>query len=31
MLIWRHKTNDASFWIAQVAGTIAIAAALWLL
>ena len=31
MLIWRHKTNHASFWIAQVAGTIAIAAALWLL
>ena len=31
MLIWRHKTNHASFWIAQVIGTIAIAAALWLL
>ena len=31
MLIWRHKTNDVSFWIAQVARTIAIAAALWLL
>ena len=31
MLIWRHKTNHASFWITQVAGTIAIAAALWLL
>ena len=31
MLIWRHKTNHASFWIAQVAGTIVIAAALWLL
>ena len=31
MLIWRHKTNHASFWIAQVAGTIAIAAALGLL
>ena len=31
ILIWRHKTNHASFWIAQVAGTIAIAAALWLL
>ena len=31
MLIWRHKTNHASFWTAQVAGTIAIAAALWLL
>ena len=31
MLIWRHKTNHASFWIAQVTGTVAIAAALWLL
>jgi uncharacterized membrane protein YsdA (DUF1294 family) len=31
MLIWRHKTNHASFWIAQVIGTIAIAAVLWLL
>jgi uncharacterized membrane protein YsdA (DUF1294 family) len=31
MLIWRHKTNHASFWIAQIIGTIAIAAALWLL
>ena len=31
MLIWRHKTNHASFWIAQVTGTIVIAAALWLL
>ena len=31
MLIWRHKTIHASFWIAQVTGTIAIAAALWLL
>ena len=30
MLILRHKTNHASFWIAQVTGTIAIAAALWL-
>ena len=30
MLIWRHKTNHASFWIAQVTGTIVIAAALWL-
>ena len=30
MLVWRHKTNHASFWIAQVTGTIAIAAALWL-
>jgi uncharacterized membrane protein YsdA (DUF1294 family) len=31
MLIWHHKTNHASFWITQVAWTIAIAAALWLL
>jgi len=31
MLVWRHKTNHASFWITQVAWTIAIAAALWLL
>jgi len=31
MLIWRHKTSHASFWAAQVIGTIAIAAALWLL
>jgi len=31
MLVWRHKTNHASFWITRVAGTIAIAAALWLL
>ena len=30
MLVWRHKTNHARFWIAQVTGTIAIAAALWL-
>jgi uncharacterized membrane protein YsdA (DUF1294 family) len=30
MLIWRHKTSHASFWIAQIVGTIAIAAALWL-
>ena len=30
MLVWRHKTNHASFWIAQVIGTIAIAVALWL-
>ena len=30
MLIWRHKTQHAIFWIAQVIGTIAIAAALWL-
>ena len=31
MLIWRHKTRHASFWIAQVVGTVAIAAAVWLL
>src|ERR1700754_3678820 len=31
MLIWRHKTTHASFWIAQVIGTMAIAAVLWLL
>ncbi|HKQ03479.1 MAG TPA: DUF1294 domain-containing protein [Actinomycetes bacterium] len=31
MLVWRHKTNHTSFWIAQVIGTIAIVAALWLL
>ena len=31
MLIWRHNTNHASFWIAQITGTVAIAAALWLL
>jgi len=31
MLVWRLKTNHASFWITQVAWTIAIAAALWLL
>src|SRR5690349_18553156 len=30
MLVWRHKTQHASFWIAQVIGTIVIAAALWL-
>jgi uncharacterized membrane protein YsdA (DUF1294 family) len=30
MLIWRHKTRHTIFWIAQVVGTIAIAAALWL-
>ncbi|MDA0158881.1 DUF1294 domain-containing protein [Solirubrobacter ginsenosidimutans] len=30
MLIWRHKTKHASFWIAQIVGTLAIAAALWL-
>ena len=30
MLIWRHKTRHASFWIAQIAGTIVVAAALTL-
>jgi uncharacterized membrane protein YsdA (DUF1294 family) len=30
MLVWRHKTRHAIFWIAQVIGTIVIAAALWL-
>jgi uncharacterized membrane protein YsdA (DUF1294 family) len=29
MLIWRHKTKHASFWAAQVVGTVVIAAALW--
>jgi hypothetical protein len=31
LLVWRQKTIHASFWITRVAGTIAIAAALWLL
>jgi len=31
LLVWRQKTIHASFWITQVAGTIAIAAALWVL
>jgi uncharacterized membrane protein YsdA (DUF1294 family) len=31
MLVWRHKINHASFWAAQVVGTIAIVAAFWLL
>ena len=30
MLIWRHKTKHARFWIAQVLGTVAIAIVLWL-
>src|ERR1700742_4588951 len=31
MLVWRHKTQHAIFWIAQVVGTIVIAGAfLWL-
>ena len=29
MLIWRHKTTRPTFWIAQIAGTAVIAAALW--
>lgn len=29
MLVWRHKINHASFWIAQVIGGIVIVAALW--
>jgi uncharacterized membrane protein YsdA (DUF1294 family) len=29
MLIWRHKTKHTTFWIAQVIGTLVIAAALW--
>jgi uncharacterized membrane protein YsdA (DUF1294 family) len=31
MLIWRHKTQHTIFWVAQVIGTVVIAAALWLL
>ena len=31
MLVWRHKTKHTSFWIAQIAGTAVIVAALWLL
>ena len=31
MLVWRHKTQHASFWIAQIVGTVVIVAALWLL
>src|SRR3954453_15481697 len=30
MLVWRHKTQHARFWIAQVIGTVVIVAALWL-
>ena len=30
MLIWRHKTSHAIFWLAQVVGTLVIAGALWL-
>ena len=31
MLVWRHKTQHTSFWIAQIVGTVVIVAALWLL
>ncbi len=31
MLVWRHKTRHTSFWIAQIAGTAVIVAALLLL
>jgi uncharacterized membrane protein YsdA (DUF1294 family) len=31
MLVWRHKTQHTIFWVAQVIGTVVIAAALWLL
>ena len=31
MLVWRHKTKHTSFWLAQIAGTAVIVAALWLL
>ena len=31
MLVWRHTTQHTSFWIAQIAGTAVIVAALWLL
>ena len=30
MLVWRHKTQHAIFWAAQVIGTVVIAVALWL-
>ena len=30
MLVWRHKTRHAIFWVAQVIGTVVIVAALWL-
>jgi len=30
MLLWRHKTRHTIFWLAQVLGTVVIAAALWL-
>jgi uncharacterized membrane protein YsdA (DUF1294 family) len=31
MLILRHKTRHTRFWVAQVAGTLVIAAAFWML
>jgi hypothetical protein len=31
MLVWRHKTQHTRFWLAQVAGTGVIVAALLLL
>jgi uncharacterized membrane protein YsdA (DUF1294 family) len=31
MLVWRHKTRHTRFWIAQIAGTVVIVIALWLL
>ena len=31
MLVWRHKTQHTSFWIAQIVGTAVIVAALLLL
>ena len=30
MLVWRHKTTRATFWVAQIAGTVVIGGALWL-
>lgn len=31
MLVWRHKTKHTIFWVAQVVGTVVIAAAAFLL
>jgi uncharacterized membrane protein YsdA (DUF1294 family) len=31
MVVWRHKVNHATFWLAQIVGTVAIVAAFWLL
>jgi uncharacterized membrane protein YsdA (DUF1294 family) len=31
MVVWRHKTRHTVFWIAQLVGTVAIGAALWVL